>query len=155
MATTSNGLTLLEVGQKEKEVTINTNFTALDGSSTVTTTNNVATALPLTAEFLGFSFANDSTYDFDATIVARNTATDTENKSFKVDFLFRRGAAAANSSLVGSPTVTARFADTGTTGWTVTVTTDATNGRPQISVTGENSKSIKWVMKAQIAKVTG
>jgi len=33
MATTPNyGLTLLEVGQKEKEVTINTNFTALDAA---------------------------------------------------------------------------------------------------------------------------
>ena len=30
MATTNYALTLLEVGQKEKEVTINTNFTILD-----------------------------------------------------------------------------------------------------------------------------
>lgn len=155
MATTSNlGLTLLEVGQKEKEVTINTNMQLLDAiltSATVTTTNATPTTLPLVTA----AFASDSTYDFSGVLVARNTATDAESRSLQVDFLFRRGVAAANSVVVGTPTVTARFSDTGTTGWTAAVTADTTNGKPQIQVTGEAAKNIKWVGQFTVTKVTG
>jgi len=46
MATTPNySLTLLEVGQKEKEITINTNFTSLD--TALKTVSDVAYAAPV------------------------------------------------------------------------------------------------------------
>lgn len=52
MATTTNyGLTLLEVGQKEKEVTINTNFELVDAIpkylGDLTAAPTVLTAIPL------------------------------------------------------------------------------------------------------------
>lgn len=155
MTTTNHlGLTQLEVGQKEKEITINTNndiIDALFAKGAISTSNATPQTLPLATA----AFANDSTYDFSGVIVARNTATDTESKSLKVDFLFRRGVAAANSAIVGSPTVTSRFADTGTAGWTAAVTADTTNGKPQIQVTGEAAKTLKWVGVFNVTKVTG
>lgn len=98
---------------------------------------------------------NDSTYLFDCDIVARNTATDTESKVWNVKFGIRRGAAAANTALIGTPTYTVYGEDTGTSAWAVTVTADTTNGRPNISVTGEASKTIRWVANIRMTKVSG
>jgi hypothetical protein len=98
---------------------------------------------------------NDSSYIFDCDIVARNTATDTETAAYNLKFCIRRGAAAANTALVGTPVVTVIGEDTGTTGWDVGVTADTTNGRPNISVTGEAAKTIRWVANIRMTKVTG
>ncbi len=55
MTTTTNyGLTLLEVGQKEKEVTINTNFSTLDNVPKYLgdlATNPVTTTLPIGSRY--------------------------------------------------------------------------------------------------------
>ena len=99
--------------------------------------------------------ANDSTYLFDCDIVARNTATDTESKVWNLKFGIRRGTSAANTSLIGTPTKTIFGEDTGTAGWDINVTADTTNGRPNISVTGEAAKTIRWVASTRITKVTG
>lgn len=155
MTTTANlGLTQLEVGQKEKEITINTNNNVLDAlfiKGTVDTTNATPTVLPIDTA----SFANDSTYDFNGVITIRNKSTDTESRSLKVDFLFRRGVAAANSAIVGTPTVTARFSDTGTTSWTAAITADTGNGKPIVTVTGEAAKNLRFVAQFTVTKVTG
>jgi hypothetical protein len=101
------------------------------------------------------TLANDSSYIFDCDIVARNTATDTESAMYNIKFGIRRGAAAANTALVGTPILTVVGQDTGTTTWSIAVTADTTNGRPNISVTGEAAKTIRWVCNARITKVTG
>lgn len=98
---------------------------------------------------------NDSSYIFDCDIVARNTATDTETAGWNLKFVIRRGAAAANTAIVGSATKTVLAQDTGTTTWDVGVTADTTNGRPKIEVTGEAAKTIRWVCNIRMTKVSG
>ncbi len=98
---------------------------------------------------------NDSSYIFDCDIIARNTATDTESKVWNVKFGIRRGTSAANTALIGTPAYTVFGEDTGTTSWDVSVTADTTNGRPNISVTGEASKTIRWVANIRMTKVSG
>lgn len=99
--------------------------------------------------------ANDSTYLFDCDIVARNTTTDTQSKVWNVKFGIRRGTSAANTALIGTPTYTVFGQDTGTENWDITVTADTANGRPNISVTGEASKTIRWVANIRMTKVSG
>jgi hypothetical protein len=113
--------------------------------------NSASSATPTGVIFL----ANDSSYIFDCDIIARNTATDTESKAFNLKFAIRSGAAAANTALIGSATKTVIGEDSGTSTWDVTVTADTTNGRPNISVTGEAAKTIRWVANIRMTKVTG
>lgn len=98
---------------------------------------------------------NDSTYLFDCDIVARNTATDTESMVVNLKFGIRRGVAAANTAIIGTPTKTFYGQDTGTTTWDVGVTADTTNGRPNISVTGQAAKNIRWVANIRMTKLVG
>jgi hypothetical protein len=92
---------------------------------------------------------------FDCDIIARNTGDDTQSAAWNLKFAIRRGAAASNTTLIGSPVKTVFGQDTGATNWNVTVTADTTNGRPNISVTGEASKTIFWVANIRMTKVTG
>ena len=101
------------------------------------------------------SLVNDSTYLFDCDVVARNTATDTESGVWNLKFGIRRGAAAANTALIGTPVLTTYGLDSTASGWTVSVTADTTNGRPAITVTGEAGKTIYWLVAMRISKVTG
>ena len=98
---------------------------------------------------------NDSSYIFDCDIIARNTGTDTESSAWNLKFAIRRGTNAASTALIGSATKTVIGQDSGTTGWDVSVTADTTNGRPKIEVTGEASKTIRWVANIRMTKVSG
>ena len=98
---------------------------------------------------------NDSSYIFDCDIIARNTATDTQSSAWNLKFAIRRGTNAASTALIGSATKTVIGQDSGTTGWDVSVTADTTNGRPKIEVTGEASKTIRWVANIRMTKVSG
>lgn len=130
----------------------------------MTTTDATPVELGIATNFTGpalttptgrIALANDSSYIFDCDIVARNTATDAESAMYNLKFGIRRGAAAANTALVGTPVLTVIGEDTGTTGWDVAVTADTTNGRPAIKVTGEASKTIRWVANIRMTKVAG
>jgi hypothetical protein len=98
---------------------------------------------------------DDSSYIFDCQIVARNTGDDDETAAFSLIGVIRRGSAAANTVVVGTPTLTILAQDTGTTTWTCDFTADTTNGRPTISVTGEAAKTIRWVANMRMTKVMG
>lgn len=124
-----------------------------------TTTNTTATELGVGAATTSptnrIILTADSSYIFDCDIIARNTGTDTESKAWNVKFAIRRGAAAANTSLIGSVTKTVIGSDADLTAWDITVTADTTNGRPKIEVTGEASKTIRWVANIRMTKVAG
>ena len=126
-----------------------------------TTTNGTATEIGTSGSSSSTTptgrivLTNDSSYIFDCDIIARNTATDTESSAWNLKFAIRRGAAAANTALIGSATKTVIGQDSGTTTWGVSVTADTTNGRPNISVTGEASKTIRWVANIRMTKVSG
>ena len=114
-------------------------------------TTNAASTTPTNK----ITLTNDSSYIFDCDIIARNTANDTETAGWNLKFVIRRGTNAASTSLVGSATKTVLAQDTGTTTWDVSVTADTTNGRPNISVTGEAAKTIRWVANIRMTKVSG
>jgi hypothetical protein len=124
-----------------------------------TTTNNVQTELTAdgAAPFAAGSatnrvpIANDSAYAFFIMVVARNTATNNESAAYII-----QGAIDNNANtvaFVGSPTVTILGEDVA--GWDATVAADNTNKSLQILVTGENSKTIRWVAALRMVKVTG
>jgi hypothetical protein len=124
-------------------------------TTSATTELGVSIGTATTTPSTRITLVNDSTYLFDCDIVARNTATDTQSKTWNVKFAIRRGAAAANTALIGTPTTVVFGEDSGTETWAISVTADTTNGRPNISVTGETSKTIRWVANIRLTKVTG
>lgn len=99
-------------------------------------------------------FYNTSAYAVRGTVVARENATGAA-KSFEFQALIKRGADAASVALVGSPTVTTLFADTGTTAWAVSITANTALGCLSIAVTGEAAKTIRWVADVQTVEVVG
>ncbi len=107
--------------------------------------NNPANNLVLT---------NSTVYIFDCDIVARENATG-DTSAWTLKFAIKRGANAAATALVGTPVLTLIGQDAGAAAWDVSVTADTTNGRPNITVTGEASKTIRWSSNITMTRVTG
>ena len=90
-----------------------------------------------------------SVYTFRALISAHNTAT-TDAAGWEIKGVISRGAAAANTALVGTPSVALLGATSGaiSAGWgvvgAVAAVADTTNGALQIQVTGAASTTINW-----------
>ena len=126
-----------------------------------TTTNTTPTEIGTNGQNVTTSptsrivLANNSTYMFDCDIVARVSTTGTDYSAWKVTFCINREANAASTALVGSVTKTVIGQTAGASAWDVTVTADTTNGRPNISVTGAASTTIRWVCNTKMTKVSG
>jgi len=90
-----------------------------------------------------------SVYTFRALVSAHNTGT-IDAAGWEIKGVISRGAAAANTALVGTPSVALLGATTGaiTAGWgtvsNVAAVADTTNGALQIQVTGAASTTINW-----------
>lgn len=99
--------------------------------------------------------ANNATYFFTVDIVAQVHSGAAAAASWSTQFMVQRGANAAATAIIGSPTgLSAPLFSTGTvTGWAVAVTADTTNGRPAITVTGAASTNIAWVANVRMTKV--
>ena len=111
------------------------------GGGTTTTT---ATALYLKC-------ANGATYIHTMDIVAQDTATLANVMAFTAQFCVQRGANAAATSIIGTPTITT-IANPSSLSWSVAVTADTSNGRPAIKVTG-GALTIRWVATSKVTKV--
>ncbi len=97
------------------------------------------------------AIANDSTYAFEALVVARRTDADNESAGYKITGVIDNNA--GTTALVGTPTVTVLAEDTAA--WDIAVTADNTNDALVFTVTGENAKTIRWVATVHLTKVTG
>ena len=101
--------------------------------------------------------ANNSSYLFDCDIVAQVSTGASDSAAWNIKFLVQRGANAAATAIVGTPTgtTTPLFATTGATSgaWAVAVTADTTNGRPAIKFSGAASTTINWTMSAKVTKM--
>ena len=90
-----------------------------------------------------------SVYTFRALVSAHNTGT-TDAAGWEIKGVISRGAAAANTALVGTPSVALLGATSGaiSAGWgvvgAVAAVADTTNGALQIQVTGAASTTINW-----------
>lgn len=120
------------------------------------TTDATATVLTANAGAVSatniLSLPNNATYAFKGIVVAKNTTT-LDSDMWEVTALIKRGANASTTTLVGTPTITKLFADSGASAWTIALTADTTYGGGIITVTGEASKTIKWVTNIDSAEV--
>jgi len=124
------------------------------------TTSNTATELQTTGGAASTApgnyivLSNNAAYSFNLDLVAQVKGGG-NTMMWNIQFCIKRGAAAANTALVGTPIVNVIGADSGAVsgGWTVAVTADTTNGRPAIKVTGQASTNISWVANVRMTKV--
>lgn len=97
---------------------------------------------------------NNSIFAFRGDLVVRENATG-DSKAVKFEGAIKRGANAAATALVGSPSQTTLGEDAGAAGWTVGFTADTTNGGLAITVTGEASHTLRWVARVVTTEVVG
>jgi len=98
------------------------------------------------------SLPNDTTYAFSALIVARRTDANDESAGWKIEGVIDRNATAGTTALVGSIIITTIGGDSS---WSVDAVADTAYGSLKILVTGEASKTIRWVAKVDTVEVTG
>jgi hypothetical protein len=96
---------------------------------------------------------NNSAYYFRGEVVAGVTGAG-DTKGWSIEGVIKRGAGVATAALVGTPTVTSLYADTGAATWTVTALADTTNGGLKITVTGQASTTIRWVCQLRTTEMT-
>ena len=66
----------------------------------------------------------------------------------------KRGANAASTAMVGTPTVVMSHFDAGAATWVVAVTANTTLGCITVTVTGAAATTIRWVAKIQTTEMT-
>lgn len=117
------------------------------------TTNNTQTTLYLdgAAATQRMNLQSDSTWAFRALIAARRTDADNESAAYEITGCIDNNA--GTTALVGTITKTVIAEDTAA--WDVTAEADNTNDALVIKVTGENSKTIRWVAVVYVTKVLG
>jgi len=96
---------------------------------------------------------NNSAYFFRGEVIAGVTGAG-DTKGWTVEGVIKRGANAASTALVGTPTVTSSYADAGASAWTITATADTTNGGLAITVTGAAATTIRWVAQIRTTEMT-
>lgn len=99
------------------------------------------------------NLANNSAFFFKGTVIA-NVTGGGNTKGWTIEGVIKRGANAASTALVGTPTVTSSYADAGASTWSVSVTADTTNGCLAVTVTGQASTTIRWVASIETTEVT-
>jgi hypothetical protein len=96
---------------------------------------------------------NNSAYAFKGTVIA-NVTGGGNTKAWAIEGAIKRGANAASTALVGTPTVVSGFADAGASTWAITATADTTNGGLKITFTGQAATTIRCVCKLETTEVT-
>jgi len=96
---------------------------------------------------------NNSAYAFKGTVIA-NVTGGGNTKAWAIEGAIKRGANAASTALVGTPTVTSAYADAGAATWDITATADTTNGGLKITFTGQAATTIRCVAKLETTEVT-
>jgi hypothetical protein len=118
-----------------------------------------ATATVLTSDTSAASTANqvilpnNSAYFFRGEVVSGVTGGG-NTKGWTIEGVIKRGANAASTTLVGTPTVTSSFADAGASTWTIAVTADTTNGGLAVTFTGQAATTIRTVAQIRTTEMT-
>jgi len=119
-----------------------------DATATVLRSNN-STASSINQVTL----PNNSAYSFSGEVIAGRTGGG-DTARWTIAGAIKRGASAATTTMVGTPTVTMTHNDAGAAAWTVAVTADTTNGGIKVEVTGAASTTIRWVCRINTVEVT-
>jgi hypothetical protein len=96
---------------------------------------------------------NNSAYFFKGTVVAGVTGGG-NTKGWTIEGVIKRGADAASTALVGTPTVTSSYADAGASTWTIAITADTTNGGLAVTFTGQAGTTIRTVCSINTTEMT-
>jgi hypothetical protein len=121
--------------------TTNATATALTSDGSAATTNNQV-ILP-----------NNSAYFFRGEVISGVTGGG-DTKGWTIEGVIKRGANAASTALVGTPTVTSLYADAGAATWALAVTADTTNGGLRVTFTGQASTTIRTVCQIRTTEMT-
>ena len=96
---------------------------------------------------------NNSAYFFTGEVVAGVTGGG-NTKGWTIEGVIKRGANAASTALIGTPTVTSTYADAGASTWVIAVTADTTNGGLAVTFTGQASTTIRTVAQIRTTEMT-
>ena len=96
---------------------------------------------------------NNSAYYFRGEVVSGVTGGG-DTKGWSIEGVIKRGANAASTALVGTPTVTSLYADAGATTWILAVTADTTNGGLALTFTGQAATTIRTVAQIRTTEMT-
>ena len=119
-----------------------------DATATILTSNTSAAST--TNQVI---LPNNSAYYFKGTVVAGVTGGG-NTKGWTVEGVIKRGANAASTALVGTPTVLSSYGDAGATTWALTATADTTNGGLAITFTGQAGTTIRAVAQITTTEMT-
>jgi len=123
----------------------------------IQTTNATPAALCSDANAAGSTnqviLPNNSAYFFRGEVVSGVTGGG-DTKGWTIEGVIKRGANAASTALVGTPTVTSMYADLGAATWTIAVTADTTNGGLRVTFTGQASTTIRTVCQIRTTEMT-
>lgn len=86
--------------------------------------------------------------------VVGKTAGAGDMAAYEITAIARRGANAAATVLLGTPTVTVLYEDAGAAAWDVSITANTTTGAIQINVTGAAATTINWAATVDTTEVT-
>ena len=132
---------------------------AQQGLYTLSATSTTATPVVLLSgggstvqSYLQVTLPNNQSYAYKGLVVARNTSTG-DMASWEIRGAIKRGANAASTALVGSPTITSIAADSAASTWTIAITADTANGSLQLTGTGATSTTIHWVARIDTVEV--
>jgi hypothetical protein len=96
---------------------------------------------------------NDSAYSFSGEVIAGVTGAGNTAR-WTISGAIKRGANAASTVMVGTPTVTMTHNNAGASAWVVAVTANTTLGCITVTVTGAALATIRWVAKIETTEIT-
>lgn len=116
----------------------------------LTKTTADATPIALDWDVENEALQANTVYGFEGMAVAQYAAAATAG-AYRIEGCIKKGAANANTALVGTPLVT-QYEDT--VGMLIAVTADTANGRPILTVTGVAATSILWRAELYVYRLT-
>jgi hypothetical protein len=123
----------------------------------VATTDATATVLTSNQNAAGTTnqviLPNNAAYSFSGEVIAGVTGAGNSAR-WTINGAIKRGANAASTAMVGTPTVTMTHNDAGAAAWSVAVTADTTNGGIAVTVTGAAATTIRWVCRIDTTETT-
>jgi hypothetical protein len=96
---------------------------------------------------------NNAAYHFKGSVIANVTGA-ANGAAWEFSGAIMRGANAASTVLINTPSINRIAASSGATAWTIALTADTTNGGLAVTVTGAASTTIRWVAKLETVETT-
>ena len=119
-----------------------------DATATVLASNSSAAATSNQV-----TLPNNSAYSFSGEVIAGVTGAG-DSARWTINGAIKRGANAASTVMVGTPTVTMTHFDAGAATWVVAVTANTTIGCITVTVTGAAATTIRWVCKLETTEMS-